>query len=99
MNANAIPLADFLAAFRDQLTIAREGRDPRLPIEVGSVTVEFTLMTRQEAEGKAGIRFWVVDAGVSAGRGTETTQKVTIELTPLDVAGGPLRVGDVEPRR
>ena len=67
-----------------------------MPIEVGPVTVEFTLLTRQEGEGKAGIKFWVVDAGVSGTVGRESTQKVT---TPLDAAGGPLRVRDEEQQR
>ena len=40
-------------------------RDPALPIEVGPITLEFTVTTRREGEGKAGVKFWVVDAGVS----------------------------------
>ena len=87
-----IPFADFVGALRAQLKLARGARDPDLPIEVGPVTVEFTLLTRQEGEGKAGIRFWVVDAGVFGDGGRESTQKVTMQLTPLDAAGGPLRV-------
>ena len=70
-----------------------------MPIEVGPVTVEFTLLTRQEGEGKVGIKFWVVDAGVSGTEGRESTQKVTMQLTPLDAGGGPLRVRDEEPTR
>jgi Trypsin-co-occurring domain 2 len=87
-----IPFADFVGALREQLKAARGARDPELPIEVGPVTVEFTLLTRQEGEGKAGIRFWVVDAGVAGKVGRESTQKVTMQLTPLDAAGKPLRV-------
>jgi hypothetical protein len=91
-----IPFADFVGALREQLKAARGQRDPELPIEVGPVTVEFTLLTRQEGEGKAGIKFWVVDAGVSGKVGKESTQRVTMQLTPLDAAGKPLRVGDEE---
>ena len=58
-----IPFADFVGALRAQLKLVRGARDPDLPIEVGPVTVEFTLLTGQEGEGKAGIKFWVVDAG------------------------------------
>jgi hypothetical protein len=94
-----IPFADFVGTLREQLKAAWGARDPDLPIEVGPVTVEFTLLTRQEGEGKAGIRFWVVDAGVSGKVGRESTQKVTMQLTPLDAAGGPLRVGDEEQQR
>jgi Trypsin-co-occurring domain 2 len=97
--ADPIPFADFVGALRAQLKLARGARDPDLPIEVGPVTVEFTLLTRQEGEGRAGIKFWVVDAGVSGKVGRESTQKVTMQLTPLDAAGGPLRVRDEEQQR
>jgi hypothetical protein len=40
-----IPFADFVGALRAQLKLARGARDPDLPIEVGPVTVEFTLLT------------------------------------------------------
>lgn len=54
---------------------------------------------RQEGEGKAGIKCWVVDAGVSGKVGRESTQKVTMQLTPLDAARKPLRVDDEEQQR
>ena len=96
--AQPIPVADFIAALRDELKAARAERDPDLPLEVGPVTVEFTVLTRREGEGKAGIKFWVVDAGVSGKLTGESTQKVTVQLTPLDAGGGSLRVGDTERR-
>ena len=98
VEAKPIPLADFLTALRGELKAARAERDPDLPLEVGPVTVEFTVLTRQEGEGKAGIRFWVVDAGVSGKVVGEATQKVTLQLTPLDSSGGNLRVRDTESR-
>ena len=82
VDAKPIPLADFLTALRGELKAARAERDPDLSLEVGPVTVEFTVLTRQEGEGKAGIRFWVVDAGVSGKLTGEATQKVTLQLTP-----------------
>ncbi|MGV9865703.1 trypco2 family protein [Rhodococcus koreensis] len=96
MSSEPIPFADFVGALREQLKKAYQERDPELPIEVGPVTVEFTLLTRQEGEGKVGIKFWVVDAGVSGKVGKESTQKVTLQLTPLGAGGGPLRVHDTE---
>ena len=98
VEAQPVPLADFLGAVREELRAARAERDPELPLEVGPVTVEFTVLTRREGEGKAGIRFWVVDAGVTGTVTGESTQKVTMQLTPLDPAGGSLRVGDTERR-
>ncbi|WP_408995787.1 trypco2 family protein [Streptomyces europaeiscabiei] len=95
--AKPVPLAEFVAALRTELRAAQADADPDLPIEVGPVTVEFTLLTRKEGEGKAGVRFWVVDAGVSGKVAAESTQKVTMQLAPLDPSGTrPARVRDVD---
>jgi hypothetical protein len=93
----AIPLADFVAALRTEIKAAHSLADPDLPIELGPVHVEFTLLTRREASGRAGIRFWVVDAGATASRTSESTQQVTLELIPLGPGGiGRARVRDIE---
>lgn len=89
-DAHEVPLADFIGALRDQLREAQRDKDPGLPIEVGRVMVEFTVLTRKEGEGKAGIRFWVVEAGVSGKGIAESTQRVSMELFPLSPAGGVL---------
>lgn len=96
-DAHEVPLADFIGALRDQIREAQRDTDPGLPIEVGRVTVEFAVLTRKEGEGKAGVRFWVVEAGVS-GKGTaESTQKVSMELYPLSPTGERARIRDIEP--
>jgi hypothetical protein len=87
-----IELADFVAGLRAQIREAQRDADPALPIEVGPVTVELTVMSRREGEGHLGVQFWVVDAGVSGSKATESTQRITIQLQPLapgaDGAGG-----------
>jgi Trypsin-co-occurring domain 2 len=92
-----VPFADFVAALRDQIRAAQADADPNLPIELGPMSVEFTLLTRWEGEGRAGVRFWVIEAGVSAKRASESTQKVTMELQPLQPSGRRARVRDEEP--
>lgn len=99
MTQEPVPLADFISALRDQLRAAHAERDPAFPIEVGPLSIEFTLLTRREAEGRAGVKFWVVDAGVSGKHAAESTQKVIMQLTPLDPAGGKLRVSDQDVRQ
>ena len=59
-----IPFADFVAALRAEIKSAQESADPNLPIDVDSVTVEFAVLARKEGGAHAGVRFWVVDAGV-----------------------------------
>lgn len=82
-----IPLAAFVDALRNEIRSARANPDPETPIEVGPVSVEFTLLTRREAGGKVGFKFWVVEAGVSGRLASESTQKVTMQLQPLSPDG------------
>jgi hypothetical protein len=89
-----LPLADFIGALRAELRNAALAKDPQLQFNIGPVTVEFTLMTHHEGGGKAGIRFWVVEAGASASAASESTQKVTLALTPVTASGEPWQVAD-----
>ncbi len=89
-----VPLADFIGALRSELRTAGLAKDPQLQFNVGPVTVEFTLMTHHEGGGKAGVRFWVVEAGASATMANESTQKVTLALAPVTASGEPWQVAD-----
>jgi hypothetical protein len=89
-----LPLADFIGALRSELRSAALARDAELQFNVGPVTVELTVMTRHEGGGKAGVRFWVVEVGASASAAHESTQKVTLELTPVSASGEPWQVAD-----
>lgn len=94
---SGVPLAQFVAALREEIKSAQVQSDPALPIELDAVTVEFTVLSRREGEGKAGIRFWVVEAGVTGTSASESTQKVTMHLKPLAPGGqGPARIRDEE---
>ncbi len=95
-----LPLNDFLAALRAEIRAAQQDADRELPIEIGSVTVEFTLLTRREAKAEAGVRFWVVEAGAAGTHASESTQKVRVELNPMAADGqSKARIRDVEPTR
>jgi hypothetical protein len=89
-----LPLADFIGALRSELRKAALAKDPQLRFNVGPVTIEFTLMTHHEGSGKAGIRFYVVEAGASASVASESTQKVTLALTPVTASGESWQVAD-----
>lgn len=93
-------MAQFVAALREQIRSAQADADPNLQFELGPISVEFTLLSRREGEGKAGVRFWVVGAGVSGRLANESTQKVTMQLTPRGPGGvPPALIRDVEPGR
>jgi Trypsin-co-occurring domain 2 len=89
-----LPLADFISALRAELRTAAVAKDPQLQFNVGPVTVEFTLMTHHEGGGKARIRFYVVEAGASASVVNESTQKMTLALTPVTASGDAWQVAD-----
>jgi Trypsin-co-occurring domain 2 len=93
-NAVGLPLSDFIGALRTELRTAGLAKDPQLQFNVGPVTVEFTVMTHHEGGGKAGVRFWVVEAGASATAANESTQHVTLTLTPVTTSGEPWQVAD-----
>jgi Trypsin-co-occurring domain 2 len=92
--SDGLPLADFIAALRTELRTAALEQDPDLQFNVGPVTVELTLMTHHEGGGKAGIHFWVVEAGASGSAVKESTQQMTLALTPITADGEPWRVSD-----
>lgn len=89
-----LPLADFIDALREELRTAALAKDPQLQFNIGTVMVELTLMTHHEGAGKAGVRFWVVQAGASAMVANESTQKVTFALTPVTADGDPWQVAE-----
>lgn len=94
-----LPLADFIEALRTELRTAAMAKDPQLQFNVGPATVEFTLMTHRDGGGKAGVRFWVVEAGASVTMANESTQKVTLVLTPVTASGDAWQVTDRVDRR
>ena len=94
MSRQACRLLIFIGALRAELRAAALAEDPQLQFNVGPVNVEFTPTTRHEGGGKAGIRFWVVEAGASANVANESTQKVTLALTPVTASGDPWQVAD-----
>lgn len=92
--SEGMPLAEFIAALRAELRTAALEQAQDLQFNVGPVTVELTLTTHHEGGGKAGIRFWVVEAGASGSAAKESTQRMTLALTPMTADGQPWRVSD-----
>jgi Trypsin-co-occurring domain 2 len=89
-----VALAEFVAGLREELRAAQAAREPGLQFAVGPVVVEFTVVTTREGGPEAKVRFWVVEAGGSARWSRESTQKVSLTLTPVDERGEPVYVRD-----
>jgi hypothetical protein len=88
---NKIPLADFIAALREELEKARrQGAKQGLRFGVGPIEFELETVATREATAKAGVRFWVVEAGGEGTVASGTTTRLKLTLSPVGV----LQVGD-----
>ena len=93
-----VGLADVLAALRHELSEAMVfSREDRIRFAAESVEVELSVVVSREFSGKAGARFWVVNAGADYSGSREAVQKVNLRLTPhvvqeTDAFGNPVGV-------
>jgi hypothetical protein len=93
-----IGLADWIASLRGELQRAQqEGVGMELQFAVGPLELEFEMTATREAEGNAGIKFWVVELGGGANASSGVTQRVRMTLSPVTSSGSPLTVRDVVP--
>jgi len=89
-----IGLAEFVSSLRDELKLAASEAIDTLPIEVTSVKIELSVSATQEIQGEAGIKFWVVNLGGGGSAGSESVQRLTIELSPRNPDGTTLKIRD-----
>lgn len=86
---NDIELADAVEAVREGLTTAAaRGSGKSVRFEVGDIHMEFTVEIRRDVHGKAGVKAWVVDAGVESTRTRGRTHTVSFTLKPKNAATG-----------
>ncbi len=89
MNEEKIELADVVQELREELMKATEaGEGQPLRFEVGEVKLEAQVVVTREAQGKGGVKFYVVNAEVAGKEQISRTQKVTLTLTPKGASGG-----------
>jgi len=90
-----VQLADMIAALREQLVQAQaQGSDSPVRFDVAESEVEVQFTVAYESDGKAGIRFWVVEAGGGASVSAESVQRLRLKLLPVDAAGETARISD-----
>lgn len=82
-------LAETVEALRVELArAATEGAGADFQFPVEGVQLEFHVAVTRTGEGKAGVKFWVVEAGGSASYAREEIQTVTVTLgAPVDRDG------------
>jgi hypothetical protein len=79
----AIPLADLVAALRQELTIATtraQGQDIRFT--VGDIELELNVGVSRDKSAEGGVQFWVFTLGGKADRTDTTTHTIHLTLHP-----------------
>ncbi|WP_251061832.1 MULTISPECIES: trypco2 family protein [unclassified Streptomyces] len=78
---DGLGLADMVAALRDELADAqRRAEGETLRFGIADVEVEATVQITRSAAGRAGVQFWVVQAGGEMARGNATTHRIKLNL-------------------
>jgi len=96
-----IGLQETIEALRSELAAAVErAKDTEVQFPVTGVELEFHVGVTRTGDGKAGVKFWVVELGGGISYARETIQKVTVTLgAPLDRAGQPVMVSRISTQR
>ncbi|MEU6578310.1 trypco2 family protein [Streptomyces sp. NPDC046805] len=89
-----IPLADVLDQIRAELVDASaRSMDQDLQFPVGTVQIELQVGVTQSADGKGGVKLWVVDLAGGTAISHQAVQKVIVNLEPpVDREGRRIRV-------
>lgn len=89
-----IGLSEAIGAVRAELAAAVEqGVDAELQFPVSGVQLEFHVAVTKKGEGRAGVRFYVVELGGAGSYAREEIQTVIVTLgAPVDRAGEVVKV-------
>lgn len=90
-----IGLAEVVRALRSELDAAMsegEGEGEAIQFQATTIDMEFQIGVTSAAEGKAGVRFWVIELGGSGSHKTESIQKVKLSLKPILAGGGRVKI-------
>ena len=87
-------LAETMEALRAELAqAAAAGAAAGFQFPVAGVQLEFHVGVKKSGEGKAGVKFYVVELGGSGGYAREEIQTVTVTLgAPVDHNGDPVKI-------
>jgi hypothetical protein len=89
-----LQLAETVEALRAELArAAAAGADAGFQFPVAGVQLEFHVAVTKTGEGKAGVKFYVVELGGSGSYAREEIQTVTVTLgSPVDQHGNVVKV-------
>jgi hypothetical protein len=89
-----LELAETVEALRAELArAAAVGAEAEFQFPVAGVQMEFHVAVTRAVEGKAGVKFYVVELGGAGSYAQEEIQKVTVTLgAPVDRNGDPVKI-------
>ena len=89
-----LELAETIEALRAELArAAAAGAGAGFQFPVAGVQLEFHVAVTKTGEGKAGVKFWVVELGGAGSYAREEIQTVTVTLgAPVDPNGAPIKI-------
>jgi hypothetical protein len=90
-----IGLAEMIESLRSELEISRQkGINQAVAFDIDKVELELKVAIARKKQGKAGVAFWVVNAGGSIEAGRDITHTFNLTLLPVSgVTGERLKVG------
>lgn len=89
-----LELAETVEALRGELApAAAAGAGTGFQFPVAGVQLEFHVAVTRTGEGRAGVKFWVVELGGSGSYAREEIQTVTVTLgAPVNQSGDPVKI-------
>jgi len=91
-----VELSTMLASLRKELGKAQqEGDGKEIKFAVSDVELELQLTVTEEGGGKAGVKFWVVNAETGGKITSQSIQKIKLNLKP-ETNGETTKVADRE---
>ncbi|MFI5525693.1 trypco2 family protein [Streptomyces platensis] len=95
MDRNRIDLTEAVQAVRDDLRAATESFDGGdLQFDMGPIELEFTVELERDPRARSGVRTWVVTDAGAAKVSAPARHRLTLTLTPRQLAYRSIDVGD-----
>ncbi len=86
-------LSDAISAIRSELTKAmNSAAESDIRFRLGPVELEFEIEARKDAGADAGVRFWVLSAGVKGDVSAGSTHRIKLVLQPVAPDGTDVEV-------
>lgn len=90
-----ITLSDAIQNLRSELLAAMQGdASEALRFRLGPIEMELEVEVTREASAKGGLKWWLIEAGGEAKRGSSSTHRIKLVLEPITAGGQRPEVSD-----